>query len=624
MKLIITLSLLLAVLVPGADAVASVENQLAQLRTEAANAPDATQAKVQLLIEDYETAKRYYDLAYVHIVYAEALRAGGLDVEAFEVIEQGIKYAQVSEARRAEISLRLLALEHHSIRGRKEEAKQHLDTALKLARTVKDNDLLIETQVAEAQFAAEAQQLEKALSILQRVESEYYSSTPRVAYIFHSVKGEIHRLSGSFEIAKTEMEEALRLAQEAGLWYLSVQYYNLGLVHEALGQTKLARANYQQSQAIAEQLDDEVGIAYAVSAIGLLHYYTGDYKEFRLSYEKALPAFVKSNLRPLEAWMHLGIAEALILEDKPDQASPNLTEAEAIIAELDDIDLRANLAYTQAQYATARGEHEQALSFYQDYAQLDRERQNQASKSSITELISNIESREAFAIAQRDEAQQALEEAVIQRNYAFKWFALSVAMAVAAFVFAVIFATMLNRKYQRKLKLLERTDPLTQLPNRKAVNVMAQKMITKALVHKQPFALSLIQLDGIKQVNNQLGHDAGDDLLKLFSDLCKDLLGENHIMGRVNGTQWLILLSQFDESEAADLFQQMNTELQKRYVSKDKSRSYITSYMGYAQLDLDGESFRNLFERCETALLHAQQTGPKSIQVAPMPKRLPG
>lgn len=615
---------MLATLVPWSVAHASVENQLSELRVAAANEPAETQTQFENLIADYEAAKRYYDLAFAHIVYAEALRAQGLDLEAYEVIEQGIKYAQVSEARKAEISLRLLAFDHQIVRGQKDLASEHLDTALKLAKAVNDNDLLIETQVVSARMAVENQQLESALSILQKVETHYHSSTPRVAYVFHSVAGEIHRLSGSFEIAKEEMEEALRLAQDAGLWHLSVQYYNLGLVHESLGETKLARANYQQSQAISEQLGDEVGVAYAVSAIGLLHYYTGDYVEFRQRYEQALPAFIKSGLRPLEAWMHLGIAEAFVLEGKADRASPRLTEAEAIIAELDDINLKANLAYTQAQYATARGQHEEALSYYQDFAQLDRERQQQASQSSILEVISNIESREAFALEQRDEAQKALAAAVQQRDYAFKWFALSATMAVAAFVFVVIFATMLNRKYERKIKHFERTDPLTQLPNRKSVNVMAQKMITKALVHKESFSLSLIQLDGIKQVNNQLGHDAGDELIKLFSDLCKELLETKHIIGRVNGTQWLVLLSQFDESEAAEIFHKMNQELQQRYVSKDKSRSYITTYMGYAQLDLDGESFRNLFERCETALMHAQQAGPKSIQVAPMPKRLPG
>lgn len=268
---------------------AALPGQWEELRTAAANQPTETLREVNLLITDYESLKRYYDLAYAHIIKAEALRAQGKELAAFEAVTQGIKYAQVSEARFAEASLRMIAVEHHYLRGNKTAAEREHQVALALAEQIENTDLIIETRVVEAQIAGDNNQLERALNIVELLDTNYHTNNARVAYLFHSVTGEIHRLAGSYEIAIEEMEEALKLAGAAGKWHLSVQHYNLGLAREAAGQTKAAREHYQRSMDISASLGDDLGVAYANQALGLLQYYTGDYEQAMKRYMEALP-----------------------------------------------------------------------------------------------------------------------------------------------------------------------------------------------------------------------------------------------------------------------------------------------------------------------------------------------
>lgn len=320
--------------------------------------------------------------------------------------------------------------------------------------------------------------------------------------------------------------------------------------------------------------------------------------------------------------MYIGIAETLILRGQAEEAPTWIAKAEELISELDDINLEANLAYIQAQQATAQDQHEQALSYYQDYAQLDRERQLRESQSSIQQVLKDVEAREKRALSERDTAITEQQTAQQQRDTAYHWLLAVVTTAVVAMLLALAIISNKFRKHQQQLTRMRATDAVANLPNRKEINRQAQRMITRALTNNRPFALAIIRLHGLKHINNQFGHDAGDKLIREFSDYCQNLLTGEHKIGRINGAQWLLLLPDFDESEAANLFKRITTELPQLTAVSHVNTSSLTAYMGYAQLDLDGESFRHLFERCEQACHHAQQAGPRSIQVAPMPKRL--
>jgi two-component system cell cycle response regulator len=96
----------------------------------------------------------------------------------------------------------------------------------------------------------------------------------------------------------------------------------------------------------------------------------------------------------------------------------------------------------------------------------------------------------------------------------------------------------LHREIQAKNRLLEElalTDPLTVLPNRRAVEEWAMRQLSGAARHGFPFWVVMADLDAFKSVNDTYGHEAGDVVLKKFADVLKANTRTSNMCGRIGG-----------------------------------------------------------------------------------------
>ncbi|SEP10303.1 putative bifunctional diguanylate cyclase/phosphodiesterase [Trujillonella endophytica] len=92
-----------------------------------------------------------------------------------------------------------------------------------------------------------------------------------------------------------------------------------------------------------------------------------------------------------------------------------------------------------------------------------------------------------------------------------------------------------------QIKLESRTDELTGLPNRRALIERAQTIVTSATAGR-PGAFLLLDLDGFKEVNDSLGHSAGDELLRLVGPRLRGCLRRDDVLARLGGDEFAILL----------------------------------------------------------------------------------
>lgn len=104
-----------------------------------------------------------------------------------------------------------------------------------------------------------------------------------------------------------------------------------------------------------------------------------------------------------------------------------------------------------------------------------------------------------------------------------------------------------------KLQRLALRDPLTELGNRRFLDMQLPRLIEAAQASGTDVSAMVIDMDGFKQVNDQLGHDAGDELLVLTAGLLKACTRHDDMTVRLGGDEFVVLMPGCDRVRAIEL-----------------------------------------------------------------------
>ena len=152
-------------------------------------------------------------------------------------------------------------------------------------------------------------------------------------------------------------------------------------------------------------------------------------------------------------------------------------------------------------------------------------------------------------------------------------------------------------------------DSLTGLLNRYQMARRLEKTVAAFQVQKRACAVMLIDLDRFKQVNDTLGHPAGDALLKQVADRLVRAVGDREKIGRLGGDEFQIILpDEDDRGTLGDLADRIIRSLSQPY-SIDGSRCIIGASVGIAVSPFDGRSSEDLIRSADLALYAAKGAG---------------
>ncbi|SFU68236.1 GGDEF domain-containing protein [Halomonas korlensis] len=137
------------------------------------------------------------------------------------------------------------------------------------------------------------------------------------------------------------------------------------------------------------------------------------------------------------------------------------------------------------------------------------------------------------------------------------------------------------------------TDPLTGLLNRRAFEQRLNQEVALIQRGAPPAALMLIDLDHFKRVNDALGHQAGDEVLVRFTDLCREAFRQADVIGRWGGEEFVVMLPRATVAEARHAADRLHQLLATTPMRDDiSSPLFITASIGVCSLtgssDLDG------------------------------------
>ncbi|VWX54455.1 EAL domain-containing protein [Novosphingobium sp. 9U] len=166
-----------------------------------------------------------------------------------------------------------------------------------------------------------------------------------------------------------------------------------------------------------------------------------------------------------------------------------------------------------------------------------------------------------------------------------------------------------TRKSQRHVVELARFDSLTKLANRFQMAEWLEKILSAPREENKACAVFLLDLDRFKQVNDTMGHPAGDALLKQVADRLRSTVGEGGRVGRLGGDEFQVVLpGRINRDELAYLAHRIIENLSQPY-SIEGSRVTIGASVGIALSPDDGVTSEALIRNADLALYAAKDGG---------------
>jgi len=167
---------------------------------------------------------------------------------------------------------------------------------------------------------------------------------------------------------------------------------------------------------------------------------------------------------------------------------------------------------------------------------------------------------------------------------------------------------------EERIEHLAYHDALTGLPNRASFSLMLNHAISRARRYGGGFAILFIDLDGFKQVNDTLGHEAGDALLRDVGNWLKSHVRQNDIVARLGGDEFVVLLGDVSEpQQAAKVAEKIL--LQIAGTSQPSGTPHgVTASIGISFYPQDGEDENRLMKNADRAMYRAKQKNKNNFQ----------
>jgi len=165
-----------------------------------------------------------------------------------------------------------------------------------------------------------------------------------------------------------------------------------------------------------------------------------------------------------------------------------------------------------------------------------------------------------------------------------------------------------------QLNYLAQTDPLTKLPNRRSIFTELEKFIASTVRHKFYGAALLLDLDGFKEINDEYGHAAGDEVLIVVAERLRSRVRVDEIVGRLGGDEFILLINNLDSQEQMARYKVMNiaeqlVSLISMPVAYRDLQLKIGVSIGIRIFGVTETGSESIIKDADTAMYRAKQSG---------------
>jgi diguanylate cyclase (GGDEF)-like protein len=376
-----------------------------------------------------------------------------------------------------------------------------------------------------------------------------------------------------------------KLLEVSSLCNLGGDYADLGRYEEAI---EICRRSVE----LGEALEDWEKVAVALTSMGFAYGKTRRQAEALACHRRALEIARTNTLQKATAHALFSIGEILLGQGTLDEALSALTEAAALAGEIGARRTEFQSFQVLVEVCRRQGAYATALAHFETFHRIEKEVFTEEAEERARFLVIQLEvehhRREAEALAEINAALQETNVALQEAN--------------------------------ARLEALATTDPLTGLPNHRALVAAMDAQTARARREEKACALLFVDIDHFKSVNDTHGHPVGDAVLREFVACVRTCLREEDILGRWGGEEFLILLPGTDADRAIGVAERVRAAVaeQPLLVRNNPHRQslHVTCSIGAAATPPHLPVRDDLVSAADQALYAAKRQGRNQVRGA--------
>jgi two-component system cell cycle response regulator len=178
------------------------------------------------------------------------------------------------------------------------------------------------------------------------------------------------------------------------------------------------------------------------------------------------------------------------------------------------------------------------------------------------------------------------------------------------------------REANAKIQQLSETDSLVGTFNRRYLSAQIVREVDRARRYKHPLSAIMADLDRFKRINDELGHQTGDEVLRGFADLARATVRPSDWIARYGGEEFVIVLPETDLAGAKTAAEKLRALCANAAMETSTGRVSVTSSFGVAELRIESEgqsadaAAQALLRRADAALYISKKEGRNRVTAA--------
>ena len=438
----------------------------------------------------------------------------------------------------------------------------------------------------------------------------------------------------AFELAENYYERALSLREIASI-HLALFNYDLAIEQLLRAKSELAKFNVQEHYKVTDkiayahelkgeiskaielylsifsavrQYEDDDGFGYLVIKVAQLYTQLNEFEKAQQYFSQVQKLDITSD------WITLLYTLARAQWFLATEQIANAVRENNVLTQLEQqnwpasftkryLQFYATLAMRQGDYQTQANVQKQLLTI------ANTQVNNVADRALLSERLMfnlNQQNREIARLEEVADFKEKLLDVAVDKAF---WQRLTLVFVCVMLLTLAVYAYK-QVQHKQHYKVLALKDELTGVANRRAILDMKKRAISKSKITGSINSLISIDIDHFKAVNDQYGHDIGDELIKSVVNILSQSVRSSDNVGRVGGEEFLIVLEQQSLRHALEIAERIRSaiELQTHTVQEIKA----TVSMGVVEVAPD-ETPEQAVKRADINLYAAKRSGRNTI-----------